>query len=126
MFSLFLVAEEDPYFTNDDLLPYLYLGYVLMAEAEPSPTAWLGMYSLYMAGGRCEVMPDPPVDRALFFETSCGMSNVIAACDEGIGQDANAWWCECWETGDFLSPYCQPLTQTDTRPAPLQDVCDAR
>ena len=63
MFSLYLVAEEDPYVTNDDVMQYLWNGYFLMET--PSPTALLGMYSLMMAAGRCEVVPD--------FPTGCGM-----------------------------------------------------
>jgi hypothetical protein len=65
MFSLYLVAEEDPYLTNDDVMQYLSYGYFLMQT--PSPTAaWFGVYSLMMAASRCQEWPDPP--------TGCGMA----------------------------------------------------
>ena len=78
MFALYLVAEEDPYFTNDEVLPYLWMGYSFMES--PSPVAMLGMYSVWMAGGRCQVEPELPtgcgreclnVEEALLQRVSC-------------------------------------------------------
>ena len=58
MFSLYLVAEEDRYFTNDDVMQYLFMAYSFMHMETPLPTSLLGMSSLMMAASRCEVSPE--------------------------------------------------------------------